>query len=110
VTNSSSPNPRPFEPQSSELPQPELLEAEWPPEWIVQLFSDLEAGAEVQHVQLRSRSDQEGRVTLDQARRSFLDGAALAIQIRYQFDGEAWCDTLMPGAEMTKIIRTRPAH
>lgn len=52
-------------------------------------------------------SRQLERVTLEQARRSFLSGEALAIQIKYHFDGEVWCDTLLPAPVATKIIRTR---
>ncbi len=85
-------------------PIPELLQAEWGLEQVLQLFADLSAGAEVEHVQLRTLSG-DGVSTLDDACRQFRAGTALAIQVRYRFEGEYWIDTIVPGIPTTKIIR-----
>jgi len=92
---------------------PELLEGVWPRGRILELFEDLHLGAEVSHVQLRERTAegvQDHTTSLDQARDSFETGAAQAIQIRYTFEEETWCDTLMPQGNATKVIRTRMEH
>ena len=91
-------------------PLPEVLQAEWSSDQLMQLFADLSAGAEVQHVQLRTETI-DATVPLSTARDAFADGSARAIQVRYRFEDEVWCDTIMPGDPTTKIIRTRlPDH
>jgi hypothetical protein len=87
-------------------PLPEILQAEWAKDQVLQLFDDLRDGAEVQHVQLKSR-DTDGAVALAQARLTFVSGEAQAIQVRYIFENEMWCDTILPGDPTTKIIRNR---
>ena len=84
----------------------ELLEAEWACDQVLQLFCDLAAGAEVQHVQLRTASE-DRRTTLAEAESAFIEGSARAIQVRYRFEGDLWSDTIMPGDPTTKIIRSR---
>ncbi|WP_372726006.1 hypothetical protein [Novipirellula sp.] len=89
---------------------PELLEAHWGREQVVQLFQDLSEGATVEHVQVRTASDgraADQSVTLLEAKAIFEKGDARAIQIRYGFDGQNWCDTLMVKPDEVHIIRTR---
>ena len=88
------------------LPVPEILQAEWAADQVMQLFADLSAGADVQHVQLKS-TNSDGPVTLAEAAAAFAGGLAHAIQIRYAFEQQVWCDTIMPGVPTTKIIRNR---
>ncbi|TWU04631.1 hypothetical protein [Stieleria varia] len=84
----------------------EILQAEWSADQVLQLFDDLRDGSDVQHVQLKSaRTD--ATVTLAEARDSFAAQEAVAIQVRYVFENEMWCDTIMPGDPTTKIIRNR---
>ncbi len=87
-------------------PNPEILQAEWARDQVMQLFADLAAGAEVQHVQLRTPGA-DRTASLADAATAFAAGQAEAIQVRYAFEGEPWCDTIMPGPTTTKIIRTR---
>ncbi|GAA4443530.1 hypothetical protein [Novipirellula rosea] len=89
---------------------PEILEAHWDREQVVQLFHDLSEGANVQHVQVRAASDgraADQSVTLLEAKALFEQGEARAIQIRYDFDEQNWCDTLMVKPDEVHIIRTR---
>ena len=87
-------------------PLPEILEAEWAKDQVAQLFADLAAGAVVEHVQLKT-IDSDGEVTLPTAQAAFDRGQAIAIQVRYVFENERWCDTLLTTDPTTKIIRTR---
>lgn len=87
-------------------PLPELLQAQWPRDQILALFADLAAGAIVQHVQLRTDSSDQ-TVSLQEAEAAFASGRARAIQVRYEFEGELWSDTLIPGDGVTAIIRNR---
>lgn len=91
---------------SEDLPDTEILQAEWGKDQVLQLFADLAAGTEVQHVQLRTPGA-DRTVALAEAETAFARGQAKAIQVRYVFEGEAWCDTIMPGDPTTKIIRSR---
>lgn len=91
---------------NSEPELTELLEAEWARDQVLQLFVDLAAGAEVQHVQLRTPIG-DRRATLAEAESAFKDCSAKAIQVRYRFEGDLWSDTILPGDPTTKIIRSR---
>jgi len=93
------------------------LEAEWDREQVNALFDDLQGAAELQqaeihHVQVRTsapNSPKDHQTTLGEARQLLASGEARAIQIRYTFNGETWCDTLMVFPELIRIIRTRGA-
>ncbi len=90
----------------NDAPLPEILHAEWAKDQVLQLFDDLRDGADVQQVQLKS-TNADVAVTLAQAKHAFLSGEAQAIQVRYLFENELWCDTIMPGNPTTIIIRNR---
>ncbi|MCA9264660.1 MAG: hypothetical protein KDA60_12455 [Planctomycetales bacterium] len=90
--------------------QPEVVEANWDHEQIAALFADLSQGADIKHVQVRSRTAanrvDDRQVTLQQAHELLQDGRARAIQIYYEFNGLSWCDTLVPQSDSVRIIRT----
>jgi hypothetical protein len=91
------------------------LEAEWDREKVYALFDDLQQAAvakqaEIHHVQVRTSSPSTAKdcqATLEEARRLLDSGEARAIQIRYSFDDESWCDTLMVFPDVIRVIRTR---
>jgi len=93
----------------------EMFSAQWDFLQVAELFADLEQGAVVQHVQVRSVPVAAGEntrpadrsITLREAQELLEKGLAKAIQIRYTFEGEQWCDTLMPSEESVQIVRTR---
>jgi hypothetical protein len=90
--------------------EPTLYEAVWDREKMRQLFADLNQAAEIQHVQVRAEVDGargDRTVSLAEAEALFHAGQAAAIQVRYCFDGEQWCDTVMIEADEARIIRTR---
>jgi len=88
------------------VPLPEILQAEWAKDQVLQLFTDLAEGAHVQHVQLKTAAT-DATVTLATAKAAFAADEAYAIQVRYVFEDEMWCDTIMPGNPTTRIIRNR---
>lgn len=91
--------------QSEAIDLPEVLEAEWGNDQMIQLFADLQEAAEITHVQLRThKADQS--TDLHTARDAFLCGQTRAIQIRYRYEGQHWGDTVLPGDPTTRIIRT----
>lgn len=94
--------------EPDQTPLPDVLEATWDRETIDAFFSDLEQGAVVKHVQVRATGvgPRDAAVTLQQAKQLLDDGAAQAIQIHYEFDGQAWCDTLIVSPTNVRVIRT----
>ena len=90
--------------------QPDVLEAYWDRDQVEALFADLKLGAKVTQVQVRtgavSNRPQDSVMSLDEAREMLHDGVAKAIQIYYEYDGETWCDTLMPLPDTIRIVRT----
>ncbi|NND95802.1 MAG: hypothetical protein HKN47_00565 [Pirellulaceae bacterium] len=90
--------------------QPEILEAQWGRDQVNAFFEDLKQGADGEHVQVRSISERgpiDRSVTLSDAHDLFANDDAKAIQIRYRFEEDGWCDTLMVFPDHVKIIRTR---
>lgn len=88
------------------VPLPEILQADWAKDQVLQLFADLAAGAHVQHAQLKSAAT-DATVPLATAEAAFAADEAHATQVRYVFQGELWCETIMPGNPTTRIIRNR---
>lgn len=89
--------------------EPEVLEADWDPEQVAALLDDLQSGAIVKHIQVRIKGDsgtQELSTTLEQAKKYCETGHAKAIQIRYEYDGQLWCDTLLFNPDSVRVIRT----
>lgn len=90
-------------------PTPDVLHADWSVEQVERLFSDLQAGAKVHHVQVRTSAPQSANdraTTLADAKSLWLSGEAKAIQIRYDYGGESWCDTLMVLPDTIRVVRT----
>jgi hypothetical protein len=88
--------------------QPEVLMAEWDLAQVLTLFDDLERGADVKHVQVRSsisKSTNDTKATLGEAKQQLTDGSAKAIQIYYDFEQQSWCDTLMVLPDCIRVIR-----
>jgi hypothetical protein len=91
--------------QESE-PLQEVLQGDWDSGTVMQLFADLAAGAVVTHVQLKT-DEFDSEVPLATAKAAFAEGKAIAIQLRYRFAQELWCDTILPSGPTTRIVRTR---
>ena len=89
--------------------EPKMYEASWQKQQIEQLFEDLQAGAEIQHVQVRTSDggpQSDRAVSIQEAELLFRQGEAKAIQIRYRFENQNWCDTLMVHSDSVRIVRT----
>jgi hypothetical protein len=98
---------------SNETDAPEVLETEWDFEQVNALFDDLQQAAQIDHVQVRTASGDgpnDRAVTLRDAYTLLNSRDAKAIQIRYRFGGQTWCDTLMVGRESVRIIRATVAQ
>jgi hypothetical protein len=73
-----------------------------------QYFKDLAAHAEMISVQEKQSPTEyvhENTMDLSVAREKVMSGNARAVQIRYRFDEQEWCDTLIRKASGVKLIR-----
>ncbi|MHC5113012.1 MAG: hypothetical protein ACYTGP_01130 [Planctomycetota bacterium] len=96
---------------SDSTPTPELRERALSPEDVEALFDDLSLHAEDVRVLLKGGARDRATtdpVSLAEARTALAEEKT-AVQVRYRFGGETWCDTLMPGHESgpTLLVRTR---
>ena len=90
--------------------EPQLFQSELNPDEVEALFSDLEFGAEVTHVQVKMASGMgaaDSKKTLAEAHELLQLGEVVAIQIRYCYEQQDWCDTLMVLPHAVRIVRTK---
>jgi hypothetical protein len=73
-----------------------------------QYFKDLATHAEIISVQEKQSPTeyvQENTMDLSVVREKMISGTTRAVQIRYRFEEQEWCDTLMCQASGVKLIR-----
>ena len=93
--------------------EPQLFQSELNPYEVAALFSDLKFGAEVTHVQVKMASGMgaaDSKKTLAEAHELLRLGQATAIQIRYIYEQQDWCDTLMVLPHAVRIVRTKQSN
>jgi hypothetical protein len=52
----------------------------------------------------------DSRLTLAEAEQLIMTRAVRALQIRYQFGAEAWCDTLIPIPDGVRLVRIQQSE
>lgn len=90
--------------------EPQLFQSELSPDEVEALFADLKLGAEITHVQVKMASGMgaaDSKTTLIEAHELLRLGKVAAIQIRYHFEQQDWCDTLMVLPHAVRIVRTK---
>lgn len=92
---------------------PEMSNVMLSDEVVEQLFRDLAQCAVVSHITVRTgprqHSPHDG-ISLEQARAMLLSGDAQGVQLRYQFQGETYCDTLMRAVDGVRLVRMKQAY
>jgi hypothetical protein len=83
---------------------PELHEALLDPEAVGALVVELQARCAIDSVQVRAGGGVR-RMALAEASALFQSGEASALQVRYAFEGDAWCDTLTRVAGEIRLVR-----
>lgn len=89
-------------------PLPAIWDKLLDPATLDQYFKDLAAHAEMISVQEKQSPTEyvhENTMDLPVARERIFSGNACAVQLRYRYDGQEWCDTLMHQASGVKLIR-----
>ncbi len=72
------------------------------------LFADLAARVTVTGIVTKGGELQRAvadLITLEQAHAWLVARAVHGVQVRYLFDGRAWCDTLLRAGEQVRLIR-----
>jgi hypothetical protein len=93
---------------SDPLELPPLHEAVLDAAWLTRLEEDLVTCARIEAVVPRQRvrgHAAPASTTLREGFQGLRSGAILGLQVRYQHDGRAWCDTLMPHANGFRLVR-----
>lgn len=73
-----------------------------------QYFQDLAKHAQIISIQEKHAATeyvQEGTLDLTAAREKVMAGVTRAVQIRYRFDDQEWCDTLLRQPTGVKLVR-----
>lgn len=89
-------------------PLPPLWRAELRADQVAELFTDLEAATLLSVVvrdATQATTRTPARLTLSQAREAL--SAGRPVQLRYQWQGAEWWDTLTPGSNGIRLVRIR---
>ena len=77
-------------------------------------FGDLAECADVTSIRVRgghSRFSDGAAPDLKAAHEAITRGEVRAVQIRYRFEGQEWCDSLMVQEDSTRLVRSKtPRH
>ncbi|MCL4196461.1 MAG: hypothetical protein KJZ69_03120 [Phycisphaerales bacterium] len=97
--------------QSDDQPLPPMSEALLDDEQLAALFDDLRRLVRIDGIVIkagRGRADDTARPQrLEEAHAMLAQRMVRGVQIRYRYDGAAWCDTLMPVAQGIRLVRIR---
>ena len=97
------------EPQpNEEIDLAELQQAVLDDGKLGELLTDIEALCTIHRVMLKASADaytDDGARSIRDVRPALEQG--MAVQLRYAYRGEDWCDTLLPGVSGTLLVRMR---
>lgn len=89
-------------------PLPTLWDKLLDPETLEQYFNDLATYAQIISLQEKQSPDEyvrENTISLLEAHEKVISGSVRAIQIRYRFEQQEWCDTLIRQKSGVKLVR-----
>lgn len=96
--------------QGEDQTLPPMSEIVLDDEQLAALFDDLQRLVRIDRIVIktgRGRADAAGPQCLDEAHAMLAQRTVRGVQIRYRYDGAAWCDTLMPVAQGIRLVRIR---
>lgn len=99
----------PFDPPREDPEAPEVLEGRLDRVGVESYFRDLDELAEIDQVLVRwvDTMRESAATTLEESRDAVRSGTAHAVQIRYRYGEETWCDTLLADDKGHRILRVR---
>ncbi|MBA4150235.1 MAG: hypothetical protein H0X66_19165 [Verrucomicrobia bacterium] len=92
---------------STENKLPDLQNTLLNPEVLEQLFRDIERCTEIIEIIPKVSAGYVGQtsITLEEARAHLLSKQVRAVQIRYQYEGAQWWDTIMAVGDQFRLVR-----
>lgn len=100
-----------------EAPKPELPDLQQSvldPDTLAQLFTDLGSLTEILEVIPKAMAEgyvpESSTITLEEGRKMLLSGVVRGLQIRYNYQGSQWWDTLLPDANTGGFRIVRIQH
>jgi len=91
-----------------EIELPELSEAELDEVGLRALFRDIALATEIDEIRCKQapaqRADPSG-ISADEALEWLLEGRVRGVQVRYRYQGESWCDTILATAGGHRVVR-----
>ncbi len=94
--------------ENAEIELPELREADLDDAGLRALFRDLAAATEIEDIRCKQAAEQHadaGRPTAEDALRGLLAGHVRGVQVRYRYDGQSWCDTVLATPRGYRVVR-----
>jgi len=93
---------------SAPIELPELREADLDEAGLRALFRDLAAAATIDEIrckQAREHHADSATISAETALDWLLEGRVRGVQVRYRYQGEAWCDTVLATADGHRVVR-----
>ena len=88
---------------------PPLQQTVLDPATVQDLFRDLAACTQIIAIRPKTRAeghiDAAATLTLDDAAAGLRDGSFRAVQVRYRYEDQEWCDTLMSTPAGLRVVR-----
>ena len=78
------------------------------PETLAALFSDIACFTQVKTIIPKVSPGVicgQDSITLEEARQGLADGRFRGVQVRYEYEGKEWCDTLLSTATGVRLVR-----
>ncbi|HET6407737.1 MAG TPA: 4Fe-4S dicluster domain-containing protein [Chthoniobacteraceae bacterium] len=97
-------------PNPDDVPLPEMSDAVLGSQELAALFGDYRACTSAVRIQLKSGPGlvaPHASPTLDEAIELLLTRRVRGVQLRYEFSGSQWCDTLMPVDSGVRLVRVK---
>jgi ferredoxin-type protein NapG len=95
-------------PEVAEIELPELREADLDEAGLRALFGDLAAATQIEDIrskQAPERRAEASRISAEEALGWLLEGRVRGVQVRYRYDGQSWCDTILATTRGHRVVR-----
>lgn len=94
--------------EQAEIELPELRETELDADGLRALFRDLVAATEIEGIRCKQAPDQRADaagISPEEALAWLLEGRVRGVQVRYRYEGESWCDTILATPGGHRVVR-----
>ena len=96
------------QPELAEIELPELREGELDEAGLCALFRDLAEATQIEDIRCKQRSERHADaspVSVQEALEGLLEGRVRGVQVRYRYEGQRWCDTILATTRGHRVVR-----